>query len=130
MTDWIDEGGLLVRFAGPRTAAADLDSTDPLLPVRLRAGGRSVGGAMSWGEPKALRAFTRDSPFFGLTVPDDVAVSSQVMAQPDPELSERTIASLADGTPLVTRAAFGSGQIVFFHVTANAEWSTLPHIGS
>lgn len=129
LLDWVDEGGMLVRFAGPRTAAADIESNDPLMPVRLRAGGRSVGGAMSWGEPKDLRAFTRDSPFFGLAIPEDVQVSSQVMAQPDPDLAERTIASLADGTPLVTRKRLGDGQIILFHVTANAEWSTLPLSG-
>ncbi|PTX54738.1 putative membrane protein (TIGR02226 family) [Litoreibacter ponti] len=129
LLDWIDEGGMLVRFAGPRTAAADIESNDPLMPVRLRAGGRSVGGAMSWGEPKSLRAFTRDSPFFGLEIPDDVQVTSQVVAQPDPELAERTVASLADGTPLVTRQDVGAGQIILFHVTANAEWSTLPLSG-
>jgi len=129
LVDWVDEGGMLVRFAGPRTAAADLESTNALMPVRLRAGGRSVGGAMSWGEPKSLRAFTRDSPFFGLPVPNDVSVTSQVVAQPDPNLAERTIASLADGTPLVTRNQLGDGQVVLFHVTANAEWSTLPLSG-
>ncbi|MCY4180861.1 MAG: DUF4159 domain-containing protein [Litoreibacter sp.] len=129
LTEWVDQGGMLVRFAGPRTASADLDAGDPLMPVRLRAGGRSVGGAMSWGEPKTLRDFTRDSPFFGLPLPEDVLVTSQVMAQPDPNLAERTIASLADGTPLVTRREFGQGQIVLFHVTANAEWSTLPLSG-
>lgn len=129
LLDWVDEGGMLVRFSGPRVAAADLETNDPLMPVRLRAGGRSVGGAMSWGEPKALRAFTRDSPFFGLAIPDDVEVTSQVVAQPDPELAARTIASLADGTPLVTRKAVGDGQIILFHVTANAEWSTLPLSG-
>ncbi|WP_298260329.1 DUF4159 domain-containing protein [uncultured Litoreibacter sp.] len=129
LLDWVDEGGMLVRFAGPRTAAADIERRDPLMPVRLRAGGRSVGGAMSWGEPKALRAFTRDSPFFGLDVPDDVQVRSQVVAQPDPDLAARTIASLADGTPLVTRKSIGDGQVILFHVTANAEWSTLPLSG-
>ncbi len=129
LTDWVSEGGMLVRFAGPRTAAAEFDRDEPLLPVRLRAGGRSVGGAMSWGEPKALRDFTRDSPFFGLTVPEDVEVVSQVVAEPDPTLAERTIASLSDGTPLVTRKALGEGQVILFHVTANAEWSTLPLSG-
>jgi len=129
LLDWIDEGGMLVRFSGPRVAAADIEANDPLLPVRLRAGGRSVGGAMSWGEPKALRAFTRDSPFFGLTIPEDVQVTSQVVAEPDPDLAARTIASLADGTPLVTRKSVGDGQIILFHVTANAEWSTLPLSG-
>ncbi|MFV2038523.1 MAG: DUF4159 domain-containing protein, partial [Paracoccaceae bacterium] len=49
--------------------------------------------------------------------------------QPDPSLSGRVIAALADGTPLVTRKALGAGQVVLFHVTANAEWSSLPLSG-
>ncbi|MCA0044506.1 DUF4159 domain-containing protein [Celeribacter litoreus] len=128
---WMTEGGQLLRFAGPRLAASDVARTedDPLLPVRLRAGGRTLGGAMSWGEPKRLRPFSETSPFYGLTVPEDVSVSSQVMAQPDPELASRVIATLEDGTPLVTRKPVGKGQVVLFHVTANAEWSTLPLSG-
>lgn len=128
---WVNQGGLLLRFAGPRLAASDLGRTseDPLLPVRLRAGGRSVGGAMSWGAPKSLAPFGENSPFFGLTIPDDVTVSSQVMAQPDPTLADRVIAQLADGTPLVTRKTLGTGQVVLVHVTANAEWTTLPLSG-
>ena len=128
---WIEAGGMLVRFAGPRIAASDIsrDAEDPLMPVRLRAGGRSVGGAMSWGEPKSLDTFRESSPFFGLEVPDDVMVSAQVVAQPDPTLADRVIASLSDGTPLVTRKALGQGQVVLFHVTATAEWSTLPLSG-
>ncbi|MCX7302490.1 MAG: DUF4159 domain-containing protein [Rhodobacterales bacterium] len=131
MRTWVESGGLLIRFAGPRLASLDPTNTDadPLLPVRLRAGGRSVGGAMSWGEPKALAPFADGSPFFGLAVPADVTVSEQVMAQPDPTLAERVIAQLSDGTPLVTRSSLGDGQIVLFHVTANAEWSTLPLSG-
>ena len=129
--EWVEGGGMLLRFAGPRLAASDLgrNEDDPLLPVRLRSGGRSVGGAMSWGEPKTLAPFTQDSPFFGLPVPDDVDVTSQVMAQPDPTLSDRVIAQLSDGTPLVTRKLTGEGQIVLVHVTANAEWSSLPLSG-
>ncbi len=131
VADWVNKGGLLLRFAGPRLAGSDLGRTeeDPLLPVRLRSGGRSVGGAMSWGEPKTLAPFTENSPFFGLPVPNDVTITSQVMAQPDPTLSERVIAQLADGTPLVTRKISGEGQVVLVHVTANAEWSTLPLSG-
>jgi hypothetical protein len=131
LLEWVEAGGLLVRFAGPRLAASEVSrrEEDPLMPVRLRAGGRSVGGAMSWGEPKALSPFGEESPFFGLDLRDDVRVSAQVMAQPDPELSDRTIAALADGTPLVTRKRLGQGQVVLFHVTANAEWSTLPLSG-
>jgi hypothetical protein len=131
LAEWVDKGGLLVRFAGPRLAASDTGQSgeDPLLPVRLRAGGRSVGGTMSWGEPKTLAPFAEGSPFHGLAVPEEVAVSAQVMAEPDPDLADRTIASLSDGTPLVTAKDEGDGRVVLFHVTANAEWSGLPLSG-
>lgn len=131
LTEWVNAGGLLLRFAGTRMAASDLSRMveDELMPVRLRAGGRTVGGAMSWGQPKALQPFPDTSPFFGLKIPADVTVTSQVLAQPDPNLASRVIASLADGTPLVTRKEIGLGQVVLFHVTANAQWSSLPLSG-
>lgn len=131
LTEWVEKGGLLLRFAGPVMAASDVSrgTEDALMPVRLREGGRTVGGAMSWGEPKTLAPFPEESPFHGLAVPAEVTVTSQVLAQPDPELTERTIAALADGTPLVTRKVLGAGQVVLVHVTANAEWSNLPLSG-
>src|SRR2546423_14784122 len=79
LTKWIDDGGVLVRFAGPRLAGAD----DDLVPVKLRRGGRVLGGALSWDQPQKLATFARESPFFGMTVPDDVTVSRQVLAEPD-----------------------------------------------
>ncbi|MFN4098695.1 MAG: DUF4159 domain-containing protein [Pararhodobacter sp.] len=136
LTAWVEAGGLLLRFAGPRMAGAGASASgfeapvdDPLLPVPLRAGGRTVGGAMSWGDPRSLAPFPDTSPFAGLSVPTDVGIRAQVLAQPGPELAQRTIAALADGTPLVTRAPRGAGQVVLFHVTANAEWSNLPLSG-
>ena len=131
LLEWVDSGGLLLRFAGPKLAASDFSrfEEDPLMPVKLRAGGRSVGGAMSWGQPRSLSPFSEESPFFGLSIPDDVTVTAQVLAQPGPELSRRVIARLADGTPLATRKRIGSGQVVLFHVTASAEWSSLPLSG-
>ncbi|HVH04333.1 MAG TPA: DUF4159 domain-containing protein [Amaricoccus sp.] len=131
LVPWVEKGGLLVRFAGPRLAqsgAGQLEE-DPLLPVRLRAGGRSIGGAMSWGAPRRLKPFPEDGPFAGLPVPADVDISSQVMAQPDPDLPERVLATLEDGTPLVTGKPLGDGRIVLFHVTASADWSSLPLSG-
>ena len=131
LLDWIEKGGLLLRFSGPRLAASDLSRSneDPLMPVRLREGGREIGGTMSWGEPRPIAPFAEGSPFHGLEVPQDVTVSEQVLAEPGPDVAQRTIASLADGTPLVTRKIIGDGQVVLFHVTANAEWSSLPLSG-
>lgn len=126
LTKWIDDGGVLVRFAGPRLAAAD----DDLVPVKLRRGGRVLGGSLSWDQPQALAAFSRDGPFFGMAVPTDVTVTRQVLAEPESGLSERTWATLADGTPLVTAARRGKGLIVLFHVTADTRWSDLPLSGA
>jgi hypothetical protein len=127
---WVEQGGLLVRFAGPRLAEqASADHPDALLPVRLLAGDRQLGGALSWSQPAALAPFPADSPFDGLAVPADVRVHRQVLAEPSQQLAGQTWARLADGTPLVTQAVLGAGRIVLFHVTANADWSDLPLSG-
>ena len=118
---WIETGGVLLRFAGPHLA----EQSDHLLPVRLRRGGRTIGGALSWEKPARLAPFAADSPFAGLAIPDDVTVSRQVLAEPDLDLAGKTWARLADGTPLVTAEKLGKGWIVLVHTTANAEWSNL-----
>ena len=127
LTRWVEAGGLLIRFAGPRLAEAT--EPDRLLPVRLLAGDRQLGGALSWSEPAAVARFGSNSPFAGLPVPDEVTVTRQVLAEPSTQLADRTWAGLADGTPLVTAAPLGAGRVVLFHVTANADWSNLPLSG-
>jgi hypothetical protein len=127
LTEWIEQGGTLVRFAGPRLAAAPAD--DPLIPVRLREGERALGGAMSWAEPQPLDAYPETSPFAGLREPKDVLISRQVLAEPSSELASLTWASLKDGTPLVTARKNGAGRIVLFHVSAESSWSNLPLSG-
>lgn len=125
LQDWVEKGGLLIRFAGPRMAASEHLADEALLPVRLRAGGRDIGGALSWGDPRGIAGFPPEGVFAGLTVPADAAVRAQLLAEPSPDLATRTLAQLTDGTPLVTRAALGQGQLVLFHTSANAEWSNL-----
>ncbi|WP_410217349.1 DUF4159 domain-containing protein [Paracoccus sp. (in: a-proteobacteria)] len=125
LAEWVEEGGLLIRFAGPRMAGSDRLLDEPLLPVALRQGGRDIGGALSWGNPRGLAPFDASGPFAGLAIPDDVTVRAQLMAQPAPDLAGKTIAALTDNTPLITRDRLGEGQVVLVHVTANAEWSNL-----
>ncbi|CZT35796.1 DUF4159 domain-containing protein [Rhizobium sp. 9140] len=127
MTRWIQNGGTLVRFAGPRLAAAPAD--DPLVPVRLRQGERALGGTLSWSEPQPLAPYPATSPFAGMPRPEGITVNRQVLAEPTADLSQRTWASLADGTPLVTTRTLGAGRIVLFHVSAEATWSNLPISG-
>ena len=123
---WVERGGVLVRFAGPRLESGG----DDLLPVALRMGGRALGGALSWSSPQPLADFDDASVFAGIPVPKDVTVNRQVLADPaqlTPAI--KVWARLADGTPLVTATTIGAGQIVLFHVTANSDWSNLPISG-
>ncbi|TMJ61339.1 MAG: DUF4159 domain-containing protein [Alphaproteobacteria bacterium] len=126
ISGWIAQGGVLVRFAGPHLAQAD----DDLVPVKLRHGGRSLGGSLTWEKPQHLAAFTAEGPFSGLGVPKDVTVTRQVLAEPDSVLATKTWATLEDGTPLVTGEHRGKGIVSLFHVSADMRWSDLPMSGT
>nr|MDQ2705213.1 BatA domain-containing protein [Pseudomonadota bacterium] len=128
LIEWVHDGGTLVRFAGSRLAAAGND--EDLLPVRLRLGERSMGGALSWTTPQPVSEFPAGGPFADLSPPSEVTVTRQVLAEPTSDIVERTWASLADGTPLVTGARREKGTLVLFHVTPEATWSNLPISGS
>lgn len=118
---WLDEGGLLIRFAGPRLA----NTPDALSPAPLRQGARALGGALAWERPQRLAPFPATSPFAGLTPPAEVTVSRQVLVDPALVSQAFVWASLEDGTPVVTAAPRGKGLLVLFHVTAGPAWSDL-----
>jgi len=129
---WVESGGALIRFAGPKLVeaarGARAGADDPLLPAPLREG-RSLGGALTWEDPQPLAPFPDASPFADLEAPDEARVRAQVLARPGLDLADKTWASLADGTPLVTAARRGDGVVVLFHVTADPSWSNLPISG-
>ena len=125
IADFVNNGGVLIRFAGPRLAARG----DELLPVDLRQGGRLFGGALNWEEPQRLARFPETSPFAGLPVDRQATVDRQVLAQPGSATPDRVWARLEDGTPLVTAERRARGWIVLFHVTASPQWSDLPLTG-
>ena len=52
---FVDDGGLLIRFAGERMTG----DADDLVPVKLRVGGRYLGGALAWAEPQHLAPLLR-----------------------------------------------------------------------
>ncbi|MGI9384522.1 MAG: DUF4159 domain-containing protein [Methyloligellaceae bacterium] len=125
LTTWVRRGGTLVRFAGPRLEQGG----DQLLPSRLRQGGRTLGGSLSWSTPQSLAPFEDSSPFFGLAPPAEVTVRRQVLTDPAARGNAQVWARLKDGTPLVSAAPLGDGTLVLFHVTANSDWSNLPISG-
>jgi hypothetical protein len=125
LRSWLDNGGLLVRFAGPRLA----NDADEFVPVRLRPGSRTLGSALAWETPLGIGAFPADSPFAGIAPPADVQVRRQVLAEPASLEEARVWATLSDNSPLVTAQARGRGLIVLFHVSATPDWSDAPLSG-
>lgn len=120
-TEFVEQGGVLVRFASTQATAP----TDDLVPVRLRRSGRTLGSTLSWEKPQRLAPFPDNSPFQGLAVPADVTVKRQLLAEPDATLASKTWAQLQDGTPLVTGARRGKGLVVLVHVPPDLQWSNL-----
>lgn len=122
---WLEGGGLLVRFAGPRLA----NDADEFVPVRLRPGSRTLGSALAWETPLSIGAFPADSPYAGIAPPADVQVRRQVLAEPASLEEARVWATLSDNSPLVTAQARGRGLVVLFYVSATPEWSDVPLSG-
>ena len=122
---YCEAGGTLIRFAGGLSP----DREDTLWPVRLRADGRALGGALDWQSPRQLAPFPEASPFFGLDIPADVTIKRQWLAEPSSDLNRLSWAKLDDGTPLVTSAVKGQGRIILFHMASDPTWSTLPVSG-
>lgn len=126
LLDWVQQGGFLIRFSGSNLAA---HADDALLPVPLRSGQRAMEGAMTWEKPMHLAAISSQSPLYGLSTPKDVTVTRQLLADPAPEVFEKTWLQLEDGTPLVTGGASGKGTIVLVHTSAGPDWSNFCYSG-
>ncbi|MBI1394065.1 MAG: DUF4159 domain-containing protein [Alphaproteobacteria bacterium] len=130
LREWAATGGVILRFAGPNLAEAAQDGDVPLLPVRLRGGGRAFGGALTWETPQPIDGFSQSGPFADIATPTDALIRRQILAAPGGETTERTWARLGDQTPLVTGERIGEGALVLFHVTATPDWSDLPLSGA
>ncbi|BBL53672.1 RNA-binding protein [Bartonella quintana] len=127
LSDFINKGGTLIRFAGENLSATE--HHDNLLPVPLRPGKRLLGSIMSWTKPQKLAPFTKNSLFFDLPFPEDITVSRQILAEPNSNLLKKTLLSLADGTPLITAASRGKGILILIHIAPDPTWSNLPLSG-
>lgn len=124
---FVNGGGLLVRFAGPRLAAAAADAQ--LLPLAVSPTPRRLDGALTWSPADSIAPFARSSPFAGLSLPDDARIR-QVLAPADPAaVATETWARLSDGSPLVSASSLGRGTVVLFHTTAGPAWSDVAFSG-
>lgn len=125
LTKWIEAGGILLRFAD----AALVSNPDPLTPVPLRQGERSLEGDMTWDKPQTVKSINPNSPFANLALPTDISIRRQLLAEPVSDLADKSWVTLSDDTPLITASYKGRGLMVLVHTTASPDWSDLPLSG-
>lgn len=127
LQSWVENGGMLIRFSGDLLAGSTLNQQEtPLIPLPLLQGARELGGAMTWEKPQKIASFSKDSPFNGLTIPQDVTINRQILVKPALDNDKYVWAKLEDGTPLVTHRSVGKGQVILFHTNSTPDWSSLP----
>jgi hypothetical protein len=120
-------GGMVIRFAGPRLAAAGAEAG--LMPLALSTTPRRLDGSLSWGAADGIEPFARGTPFAGLALPADARVR-QIVTPADPAAAApQTWARLSDGSALVSAAPVGRGLVVLFHTTAGPAWSDVAYSG-
>ncbi|HRQ60096.1 MAG TPA: hypothetical protein PLO23_01035 [Alphaproteobacteria bacterium] len=125
--DWVKNGGLLLRFAGPRLAA---QPDTALTPLPLRRGAEAMQGAFSGAGSSALAPFEEDSPLANLAVPENLRIKTRVMPESSALLEgTEAWASFEDGTPFITAKRDGKGMQILVHTAANMDWSNLPLSG-
>ena len=123
ITQWIDQGGSLIRFAGNLSA----DNPDPLSPLALRKGKREFGGTISLQGDKKLILGLEQTPFETIDLKESISINTQLLSSPnisgDPY---ETWGYLDDFSPVITAKNLGDGLLIYFQITSTPEWSNLP----
>lgn len=131
LKQFVEGGGILIRFAGPRLIAAEPSS---LLPAPVLSQARALRGALAWDNVGSLGGFDRAGPFAGLTIPPEAKVNQIAVLAPNAQgaaasPAPQIWARLADGSALVSAAPLGRGWRVLFHTTAGPAWSDVAFSG-
>ncbi len=120
---WVSNGGLLVRFCGSKFVNSD----SMLLSSKIEKKRiRYLGGNLSWNNEIGIKEFPSNSIFNGLKIPDNIIIKKQLLFESQSNQEFDILATLKDDTPLVSLKNLGKGKIVFFHFTANNDWSNIP----
>lgn len=127
LTAWVEAGGVLIRFAGPRLA--ERAAGDRLLPGPLRETVRRLGGAVGWDRPEPLGPGEPAGPLADLAPPADALVRAHVLLDEARAGDAQVWQRLVGGAPLVSALQRGRGHIVLVHTSAGPDWSDLAFTG-
>ena len=127
--DWIESGGTFVKFGGEKF----LNTINKKLNKRFfgtfepESDPINLDHELSFRKDLSIKKFKKGSLFYGLVVPEKIKINKYIELKKDLEFKNfQHLAYLENGAPLITEFEIGKGKLVFFHIPANTDWSTLP----
>ena len=127
--NWIKSGGTFVKFGGEKFLNTINKQTNKKFfgifepesdPVNL-------DHELSFRKDLSLKNFKKGNLFYGLIVNEKVKVNKYIELKKNLEFKNlQHLAYLENGAPLISEFEIGKGKLVFFHIPANTNWSTLP----
>ncbi|MBC6445034.1 MAG: DUF4159 domain-containing protein, partial [Alphaproteobacteria bacterium GM202ARS2] len=111
LLSWLEQGGILVRFASPHVQ--DLDADPNLLPAPLYEITASTRGFLADSTDSSTLHFAEHSPFHQLPSTPTHIAPTFAFIEPPPDV--HIWAYTDDHRPLISARRVGNGWLVFFH---------------
>ena len=120
INSWIEKGGILIRFSGPKSKKTNLFLSDKNIQKSIR----TIGGDLSLSKKVSIKDFSKTNIFYGINTKNKIKFKKQLILYETENI--KTLIFLNDNTPLISAKDKKKGKIILFHVTANNDWSDLP----
>ena len=120
LTQWVADGGHLIRFAGSRLYhLADNQPYAHFALTPLQQGELSERAALP------LLPFAQTSPLFDVSIPSDLTLTPHLLLREQPDSPIEIWAQLEGGIPWIVSRSHHKGRETLVLTTANTEWSDL-----
>lgn len=119
LINYINQGGMVIRYAGAKAASAN---NDILLPAKISPQIKVMNNSFSWVE-NTIEPFPQNSPLFGLDIDPNIQINGLVRTEESNNVD--IWARLKDKSPLISAKKMGQGYIVLIHMPASSIWSNL-----
>ena len=124
---WIKNGGTFVKFGGPKLLDIMTKNNKEKLfeTFTLSKTPINLNHELSFRKELNFKEFRSDSLFSGLKLSDDIKIKKYLEIKKNRAFKNiKHLAYLENGAPLISSFSLGKGNLIFFHLPVNANWST------